>query len=233
MRPEVWLAASFAEGIDYQATMLQPVGGMDRIAAGFARALGDAVITGAEVLSLRRVEGGARVTWRGADGTVREEVAPTVLLAMSAPVLAVLDTDLPAERRAALESLRYSQAGKLAFLCARRFWEEDAAIYGGISWTTQDKNLATDGVELFFSGNREGPWQQIAKGLKIEGSHRWLPPSSLGSHAFFRLCVRDQAGNTNQVDTPQPVLVDDLSRPRGRLIGITPLNPGQKLEPSN
>jgi monoamine oxidase len=138
MNPAVWLAASFAEGIDYQATMLQPVGGMDRIAAGFARALGEVVVTGAEVLTLRRVEGGARVTWRGADGAVREEVAPAVMLAVPAPVLAALDTDFSEARKAALGALRYSHASKLAFFCQRRFWEDDAAIYGGISWTPRD-----------------------------------------------------------------------------------------------
>ncbi|WP_158291922.1 flavin monoamine oxidase family protein, partial [Paracraurococcus ruber] len=138
MRPEVWMAASFAEGIDYQATMLQPVGGMDRIAMAFARVLGDALVTGAEVLSLRRVEGGARVAWRGADGAVREEVAPRVLVTLPAPVLARLDTDFPADRKAALASLRYAHACKLGFYAARRFWEEDAAIYGGISWTSGD-----------------------------------------------------------------------------------------------
>src|SRR4051812_35573834 len=138
MSREVWLAASFAEGIDYQATMLQPVGGMDRIAAGFARALGDAVVTGAEVLSLRRVEGGARGGWGDADGAMRGEVAPRVLLALPASVLATLDTDFSAERRGALAGLHYSQAAKLAFLGERRFWEEDAAIYGGISWTGRD-----------------------------------------------------------------------------------------------
>lgn len=138
MAPEVWQAASFAEGIDYQATMLQPVGGMDRIAAGFARALGDAVVTGAEVIALRRVEGGARVTWRGADGSVREEVAPRVLVTLPAPVLAALDTDFSQARKAALAALRYAHACKLGFFAARRFWEEDAAIYGGISWTPRD-----------------------------------------------------------------------------------------------
>ncbi|TCZ55092.1 flavin monoamine oxidase family protein [Roseicella aquatilis] len=138
MSPAPWLAAGFAEGIDYQATMLQPVGGMDRIAAGFARVLGDVLVTGAGVLALRRVEGGARVTWRGADGAVRQEVAPQVLVALPAPVLAGLDTDLSVERQAALRALHYSGAAKLAFHARRRFWEEDAAIYGGISWTGRD-----------------------------------------------------------------------------------------------
>ncbi|NOG71127.1 FAD-dependent oxidoreductase [Roseicella sp. DB1501] len=138
LRPELWLAAGFAEGIDYQATMLQPVGGMDRIALALGQALGDAVVTGAELLSLRRVEGGARLAWREEDGRRHEEVAPAMLLTLPAPLLARLDTDLSEGRKAALAGLRYSEAAKLAFLARRRFWEEDAAIYGGISWTARD-----------------------------------------------------------------------------------------------
>ncbi|MCO6416779.1 FAD-dependent oxidoreductase, partial [Siccirubricoccus sp. KC 17139] len=138
LAPEVWQAASFAEAIDYQATMLQPVGGMDRIAAALAREVGDALVTGAEVVSLRRTEAGARVTWREASGAMRQAEAPRLLVTLPAPVLARLDTDFSAERRAALAVLRYSQAAKLAFLCPRRFWEEEDAIYGGISWTRRE-----------------------------------------------------------------------------------------------
>ncbi|WP_165838704.1 flavin monoamine oxidase family protein [Roseicella frigidaeris] len=144
LQPGLWRAAGFAEGIDYQATMLQPVGGMDRIALALGQALGDAVTTGAELLSLRRVEGGARATWRAADGARREAVVPAVLLALPAPVLARLDTDLSPGRRAALAALPQAGALKLAFLARRRFWEEDAAIYGGISW------LARDATQIWY-----------------------------------------------------------------------------------
>jgi hypothetical protein len=44
--------------------MLQVVGGVDRIARAFAERLGNAIITGAEVTRLRRIEGGVRVEWR-------------------------------------------------------------------------------------------------------------------------------------------------------------------------
>ncbi|MFC7689351.1 flavin monoamine oxidase family protein [Paeniroseomonas aquatica] len=137
LEPTLWAGAAFAEGIDYAATMLQPVGGMDRIAAALATALGDALVLGAEVVSLRRTEAGARVRWQGADGPHEEEAAQ-VLVTLPAPLLARLDTDLPAARRAGLAALHYSSAAKLAFHCARRFWEEDHAIYGGISWTPGD-----------------------------------------------------------------------------------------------
>jgi monoamine oxidase len=126
--------------VDYAATMLQPAGGMDRIAAALRAALGDSVLLGCEVVSTRRDgDGGATVAWRQ-DGAAapREARFDRVLCALPPPVLAALDTDLSAERRAALRALAQHPAGKLAFHAARRFWEEDAAIYGGIAWTTRD-----------------------------------------------------------------------------------------------
>jgi monoamine oxidase len=139
--PVFWLGAGFAEGIDYAATMLQPVGGMDAIARALAASLGDSLVLGAEVVRLRRDPaggGGARVTWRrAADGTVEESRAAQVLLAPPPPLLAVLDSDLSAERRAALARVRMAPAAKLAFRCDRRWWEEELTIYGGISFTAK------------------------------------------------------------------------------------------------
>jgi monoamine oxidase len=135
--PAFWATATFAEGADYAATMLQPVGGMDRIAAALHAALGDAVLLDCEVASLRRSGDGATVAWRQG-GEAREAAFDRVLCTLPPPLLAELDTDLSAERRTGLRALRTHPAGKLAFHAARRFWEEDAAIYGGISWTTRD-----------------------------------------------------------------------------------------------
>jgi monoamine oxidase len=139
--PVFWRSAGFAEGIDYAATMLQPVGGMDAIAQALAAELGEALTLGAEVVRLRReaAGGGVRVTWRrAADGSVEEARAAQVLLALPAPLLAALDSDLSAERRRILARVPMAPAAKLAFQCDRRFWEEEAAIYGGISFTGQE-----------------------------------------------------------------------------------------------
>jgi monoamine oxidase len=140
--PVLWRGATFAEGIDYAATMLQPVGGIDRITRALAKALGDSLVLNAEVTSLRRQSGGARVAWRDRrrGGAVHVETPARVVLALPAPVLAALDTDLSAPRREALRGLAYASAGKLAFQCERRFWEDDHAIYGGISFSARDVN---------------------------------------------------------------------------------------------
>jgi hypothetical protein len=96
---------------------------------------------------------------------------------------------------------------------------DDASLH--ITWTAKDKNLHPEPIDLFYAVNRQGPWLPIAKGLKNDGRYRWIPGPDIGSHAYVRLTVRDQAGNTASSESVQSVALDDLSRPRGRLVGIT------------
>ena len=131
---QIWRAANFAEGFQYSATMLQPAGGMDRIAQAMAAALPPGTIRlGTRVAALRRAVNGARVTWHAGAAD-----AEHVLCTLPAPALAALDSDFTPERRRGLAELAYAAAAKIAFQCERRFWEDDHAIYGGISWTARD-----------------------------------------------------------------------------------------------
>ena len=64
--------------------------------------------------------------------------ADYVVCTIPAPVLKDIPNDFSPETQAAIESTAFVPAVKLAFQTRRRFWEEDHAIYGGISWTDQD-----------------------------------------------------------------------------------------------
>ncbi len=90
-----------------------------------------------------------------------------------------------------------------------------------IFWQAEDKNLNADSIELYYASSREGPWAPIGKNLKNTGQHRWTPPVEAGAQAFIRLMVRDKAGNLALSETTEPVTLDDQSRPRIRLIGVT------------
>jgi hypothetical protein len=90
-----------------------------------------------------------------------------------------------------------------------------------IAWTSKDRNLGTGPVELSYAVSRQGPWLPIATGLKGEGTHRWAPLTNIGAQAYLRVTVRDLAGNTTITETTQPVSLDDLSRPRARIAGIS------------
>lgn len=96
---------------------------------------------------------------------------------------------------------------------------DDGSLH--ITWSAKDKNLHSEPIDLFYAVNKQGPWLPIAKNLKNDGLYRWSPAPEIGSHAYVRLTVRDQAGNTASSDSIQPVALDDLSRPRGRVVGIT------------
>ena len=127
----------FGESFEMAATMMQPVGGMDRIGHAFAAALAGHIRYGTEVTALRKTEAGVRVAWRGPHGSGHLD-APFVVLTQPLTVLRDLDADFSPALRAAMATVEYVPAGKIAWQASRRFWEEDEQIYGGISWTSRD-----------------------------------------------------------------------------------------------
>ena len=64
--------------------------------------------------------------------------ADFAICTIPAPVLKDIPNDFSPETRAAIGSIEFVPAVKIAFQARRRFWEEDHGIYGGISWTDQD-----------------------------------------------------------------------------------------------
>jgi monoamine oxidase len=123
-----------------QATMFQPVGGMDRIPEAFARAIRSRIVRNAEVTRIRQDEGGVAVTWRDrATGKSALIHADFSIITLPLVVLAKIDSDLPAEAKRAIEGVRYDYANKVGFE-APRFWERQQ-IYGGISFVGGETRL--------------------------------------------------------------------------------------------
>ncbi len=143
MQSPFWeIRESFADNYGQAGTMMQPVGGMDRIAQAFADRLRPSIRFDAEVRQIRRAgERDARVVYRDrSTGAETALEAPFVLVTIPLSVLKDIDSDFDAEHQAAIAAgaAGYVPGGKAAFEARRRFWEEDDHIYGGISWTTQD-----------------------------------------------------------------------------------------------
>jgi monoamine oxidase len=133
------LATNFGESWQHAATMLQPVGGMDRIGRTFGARLRGCIVYGAELRRLRREGDAARIVWREAtSGRERSILAPLVVVTTPLPALRGIAADLSPPTRDAIAAVDYVPAVKIAFQAERRFWELDEAIYGGISWTTRD-----------------------------------------------------------------------------------------------
>jgi len=131
---DLWNAALFEEGFDFQATMFQPVGGMDLIPMAFKARLGDVVRLDSEVTAIRRRGAGVTVAFTDRrSGMTTTTDADYCLVTIPLPVLKTIDSDFSAMHRTAVRGVDYGDAVKVAWQ-SRRFWEHDDHIYGGISW---------------------------------------------------------------------------------------------------
>jgi len=126
----------FTDGLNQQSTMLQAVGGMDRIARAFEAEVASDLVTDAEVTEIRKTTGGVRIVYDRL-GTPTQLDADFCVCTIPATVLRNIANDFSAAHQSEIANFNYSAAGKIAFQ-SRRFWEQDHNIYGGISWTTQD-----------------------------------------------------------------------------------------------
>lgn len=131
------LRLSFSQGFDQQPAMLQPAGGMDRIARAFESRVVDDIVFEATVTEIRKTSGGTRVVFNDLSGTPATIEADYCMVTVPAPALAGIDNDFSAAHQAEIEGFQYSSAVRVAFQ-APRFWEQEHNIYGGITWTDQD-----------------------------------------------------------------------------------------------
>jgi len=114
---------------DMQAPMLQPVGGMDRIAAAIYAQVKPVVRLNTPVAAIRRVGEGVRIEHRGG---VTE--ADYCVCTLPANLLSRIPSDFSPAKQAALKGIQYLPSVKVAFE-APRFWETDDHLYGGLAWT--------------------------------------------------------------------------------------------------
>jgi monoamine oxidase len=128
--------------IHWQASLLEPVGGMDNFVRAFARqpltrqtgSLGSLVRFGAKVLAIGVADD--RITTSYDDnGSRRLLTTDYCICTIPIPVFRELKTNMEDSYMAAARKLPIEASGKVGWQ-AERFWETRDQIYGGISWTT-------------------------------------------------------------------------------------------------
>jgi hypothetical protein len=88
------------------------------------------------------------------------------------------------------------------------------------SWSVNDRNLGGAPVEVFAAQSADGPWQPLARGLKIQGTGQCNVPTELGARVYVRVQAVDKAGNVGKWETRDPIVLDG-ARPKARVIGVT------------
>jgi monoamine oxidase len=127
-----WGGMMFEETLDMQATMFQPVGGMDRIPHAFAKKLGRVVQYRATVREIRKTANGVRISYTQG-GNEKSVDADYCICALPVTILKTIPNDFSPRIRTAIETTTYADAYKIAWE-SKRFWETERNIYGGISF---------------------------------------------------------------------------------------------------
>ena len=144
LQSRLWSSIGQSQGFHTQPAIFQPVGGMDRVAAAFAREIGALIRYDTRVVRIEQDERGVSVGYtnrRGdAAGVAR---ADWCICTLPLSVLSQVELTVSASMKEAIDSVPYHASLKAGLQFRRRFWEEDERIYGGI--TTTDLPLTSIG----------------------------------------------------------------------------------------
>ncbi len=131
----------------WQATMFQPAGGMDMIAKGFVRRVGNRIRYGAEVVGIEIADDGVRVTWQEGE-RAHSQQADYCLSNIPLPVLRDIPANFTPAFAEAVNFVKFDPACKVGWQANARFWESDNRhIYGGISFI--DHNI----TQMWYPSN--------------------------------------------------------------------------------
>jgi monoamine oxidase len=137
----LWEGILYEEQFSWQATMFQPLGGMDRIPAAFEKRVGQMIRFGCSIEQIRKTQTGVRVAYRDLQtGTTETVEANYCICALPFSVLKKIDADFSPDVKQVINNVTYDGAYKIAWESSR-FWEKEYSIYGGISFLDRPVNL--------------------------------------------------------------------------------------------
>jgi monoamine oxidase len=137
LKSRLWRHLQNFAQLEFQTTMFQPVGGMDMIGKAFAKEVGDLIRYDAKVTRIAQDDSAVTVTYVDTKDPAAAQVAKADWCICTIPlsILSQIPIDAGARMQAAIDTVSYASAVKIGLQFKRRFWEEDDAIYGGVSFT--------------------------------------------------------------------------------------------------
>ena len=210
---DFWDGILFEEQFEMQATMFQPVGGMDRIPYAFAKALGETVQYDSPVKEIRRTAKGVRIGYAHEDKQKTIE-ADFCLCGLPLTILKRTPNDFSPPYKKVIDECSYAGAYKIAWE-SRRFWEQDYNIYGGLEF------LKTGCSPVWFpSAGLFSP-----RGVLVSGYGFFSPP------AFDRLSLEEKfAESRRSIERLHPGHGKELEKPIYVGWARVPYNEGSWIE---
>jgi monoamine oxidase len=160
----------------FQTTLFQPVGGMDMIGRAFAKKVGHLIRYNAKVTRIQQNDRQVTVTFEDAQapGIAQQATADWCVCTIPLTILSQIPTDVGRPMKAAIDAVPYAGSVKIGLQFKRRFWEEDEAIFGGISYT----DLPIEQIGYPNTGFNQG-----GKGVLL-GAYPWNTPNAFALTAM-------------------------------------------------
>lgn len=92
-----------------------------------------------------------------------------------------------------------------------------------LKWHVTDSHPSTDPVRLEYAMSASGPWTPVFDWHPDQGGYEMEIQPGMPSTVYYRLLVRDAAGNVTTVQPPHPLMIDQ-HRPTVRLLSIQPVS---------
>ena len=158
-------AEFYEDQIDWQATMFQPVGGMDRIPYAFAAQLTNELHYDSPTSEIRRSGSGVRVVYTSG-GATKQATADFCICTLPISILQNMPNDFSPAMQAAFRGMPMTSNYKIAWE-SPRFWEREYNIYGGISFLNQAIDLVWYPSDKMFS-----PTGILLSGFNVMGDEK-------------------------------------------------------------
>lgn len=137
LKANTWAQLTEGNLYEFQTSLFEPVGGMDMIAKGFEREVGSLIRFNAKVTKIEQSDKGVTVSYTDAKtpGQTLQAKADWCVCTIPLSILSQIEVQVSSPMRAAISAVPYGASFKAGMQFKRRFWEEDEAIFGGISYT--------------------------------------------------------------------------------------------------
>lgn len=139
LQSRLWSQINIGQLYEFQTAIFEPVGGMDMIAKAFEREVGTLIRYNSKVTRIEQSAEGVTVSFvdaKGAGaGSPQQLKADWCVCTIPLSILSQIDIQVGEPMKQAIAAVPYGASFKVGLQFKRRFWEEDEAIFGGISYT--------------------------------------------------------------------------------------------------
>ncbi len=131
LKSRTWQTLRSISNLDQQRTMFEPIGGMDRLPAGFVRNMKPIIKLQHVVEKISQTPTSVTVAYTDGKGQKGSITADYCVCTIPLSVLRGIDLQVSPKFKEAIGGVSYALVGKIGLQMKERFWETNHQIYGG------------------------------------------------------------------------------------------------------